>query len=296
MKSNLIIVRYGEIGLKAEYTRKQFENILIKNIKGSLKSKKISFNIKQTRGRIYVHTDQIKTACNVLKKIFGIISVSPVTHTSSDIEYMEKLAIEIANEQLSENMSFALKVTRVGIHKFTSRDVAVRLGDSIVKKTGASVDLTNPDVTLNIEIREKDAYFYFDKIYGVGGLPLGSQGNVLAVINDDTSILAAWYLMKRGCKTIFALSNDSIRDLLEDFIRNWYAKKLIYAVKNNDTKKLKEIISYNQCDAIVTGYFFDDLKSIKKLKEQTHLPVLTPLLSMKIGKVKQDCKKIGLTK
>ncbi|PNX50190.1 MAG: hypothetical protein BV456_07470, partial [Thermoplasmata archaeon M8B2D] len=84
MKSNLIIVRYGEIGLKAEYTRKQFENILIKNIKSSLKRENISSNIKQTRGRIYVHTDQIKTACNILKKIFGIISVSPVVHTISD--------------------------------------------------------------------------------------------------------------------------------------------------------------------------------------------------------------------
>ena len=295
MKSNLIIVRYGEIGLKAEYTRKQFENILIKNIKGSLKRENISFNIKQTRGRIYVHTDQIKTACNILKKIFGIISVSPVVHTISDIDYMEKLAIEIADEKLSENMSFALKVTRVGIHKFTSRDVAIKLGDSIVKKTGASVDLTNPDITINIDIREKDAYFYFDKIHGVGGLPLSSQGNVLAVINDEKSILAAWYLMKRGCNTVFALSNNSIRGLLEDFIRNWYTKKTIYLVKNNDYKKFKEIISYNQCDAIVVGYFVDDLTLIKKLKEKTRLPILTPLLSMEIDKVKQDCKKIGLT-
>jgi thiamine biosynthesis protein ThiI len=296
VKNDLILVRYGEIGLKAEYTRKQFENILIKNIKESLQSKNISFNIKKTRGRIYVYTDQIKTVCNILKKIFGIISVSPVAHTSSDMESMEKLAIEIANEILSENMSFALKVTRDGVHRFTSRDVAVNLGDSIVKKTGASVDLTNPDFTLNIEIREKDAYFYFDKIFGVGGLPRGSQGNVLAIINDETGILAAWYLMKRGCDTVFSLSNDSIRSLLEDFITNWHIKNLIYMAENNDTKKLRKIISDTQCNAVVTGCFNNDLRSIKKLKEETNLPVLTPLVSMSKNEVTQKCKKIGLTK
>ena len=296
MKSNLIIVRYGEIGLKAEYTRKQFENILIKNIKESLKSKLISFNIKQTRGRIYVYTDQIKTACNILKKIFGIISVSPALYTSSNIVSMEKLALEIADEKLSRNMSFALRVTRDGTHKFTSRDVAVKLGNSIVKKTDASVDLTNPDFTLNIEIRGKNAYFYFDKIPCVGGLPLGSQGNVLAIIKDETSILAAWYLMKRGCKTVFALSNDSMASLLEDFIKNWYVKNCIHIVENNNTRKLTEIISDSQCDAIVTGYSVNDLKLIKKLKEQTNLPILTPLISMNIDEVKQNCKKIGLTK
>ena len=296
MKSNLIIIRYGEIGLKAEYTRKQFENILIKNIKESLKSKLISFDIKQTRGRIYVYTDQIKTACNILKKIFGIISVSPALYTSSNIVSMEKLALEIADEKLSRNMSFALKVTRVGTHKFTSREVAVKLGDSIVKKTSASVDLTIPDFTLNIEIRGKNSYFYFDKITCVGGLPFGSQGNVLAIIKDETSILAAWYLMKRGCKTVFALNNDLIGNLLEDFIKNWYVKNCIHAVENNNTRKLMEIISDNQCDAIVTGHSVNDLKLIKKLKEQTNLPILTPLVSMSKYEIKQNCKKIGLTK
>ena len=296
MKSKLIIVRYGEIGLKAEYTRKQFENILIKNIKSSLKSKNIFFNIKKTRGRIYVYTDQIKPVCNILKKIFGIISISPALHTISNVNSMEKLAIEIANEKLSKNMSFALKITRDGIHKFTSRDVAVKLGESISRKTGASVDLTNPDFTLNIEIREKDAYFYLDKVSGVGGLPLGSQGNVLAITNDEASILAAWYIMKRGCNTVFALSNDLIRGFLKDFIKNWYIKNLIYAVENNDNKKLRKIISDNHCDAVVIGYFFEDLRTIKKLKEQTNLPILTPLLSMSKNEVEQNCKKIGLTK
>ena len=77
MKHQLIIIRYGEIGLKSKTTRKHFENILIKNIKNAFKKEKIFNVIKTQMGRIYVYTDEINPAVKVLQKIFGITSVSP---------------------------------------------------------------------------------------------------------------------------------------------------------------------------------------------------------------------------
>jgi thiamine biosynthesis protein ThiI len=296
VKNDLIIVRYGEIGLKARYTRSQFENILVKNIKNALKNEDILSNIKRKRGRIFVLTDQIEPTCKVLKKIFGITSVSPAVTTSSDMDSMEKLAIKIADEQISKDISFALKVTRDGTHGYSSKDVAVKLGDSIVKRTGASVNLTKPDFTLFIEIRDKDSYFYFEKIPGVGGLPLGSQGNVLAIINDKASILAAWYLMKRGCITVFAVNNKSITSTLEKFTKNWYVKNSVYDIENNSSSQLNKIISDYRCNAVVTGHAEEDLLEIKKMKEHTGLTVLTPLISLDADDVENEYKKIGLTK
>ena len=102
MKNELIIVRYGEIGLKAKETRKRFENTLIKNIKNALQTKQISFKTSREQGRIYVYTDQIDESINVLKKIFGIVSVSPALKTYSNLNDISKHAVSISNEKITD--------------------------------------------------------------------------------------------------------------------------------------------------------------------------------------------------
>ena len=82
MNYELIIIRYGEIALKGKETRKYFENCLISNIKTVLILKNISAIIKKERGRIYLYTDYIKESIDVLKRIFGIISISPANTMS----------------------------------------------------------------------------------------------------------------------------------------------------------------------------------------------------------------------
>ena len=75
MNNELIIIRYGEIALKAKYTRKHFENILIRNIKNALKISKIDNNIIKEWGRLYLKTDNIDESILILKNIFGIVSI-----------------------------------------------------------------------------------------------------------------------------------------------------------------------------------------------------------------------------
>ena len=179
MKYELIIVRYGEIGLKAQATRRRFENALVNNIKKAFEMKNISNDIKLMRGRIFVYTEQIKEAIFVLQKIFGITSISPAVKTSSDMDSMKRFGVEISKNQMEKTDSFALRVTREGNHEFTSQDVAVAVGEAVVKATNAKVNLSKPDFTLFIEIRDNVAYFYIEKFAGVGGLPLGTQGNCL---------------------------------------------------------------------------------------------------------------------
>ena len=167
VKHEIILIRYGEIGLKSKPIRRQFEKTLIRNIRNSLKTEKIEFEISKQRGRIYVHTEQIEKSIQILKKIFGITSISPCFRTDSSFNSMKKLTLNITRNKITKDDTFAIRSSRTGIHNFTSQDVAVFLGNCIVEKTNASVDLTNPDLSC-FSPREQDilnmlATKYYDK-------------------------------------------------------------------------------------------------------------------------------------
>jgi thiamine biosynthesis protein ThiI len=302
VKYELILVRYGEIALKGKETRKRFENILVSNIKNAFDQENIINKISKERGRIYIYTNKIKEAINVLKKIFGIISISPSIETTSNINSISHKAINISKEYLDEKKSFALRITRTGDQKFTSQDAAVRIGNDIVNATKTSVDLTNPDFELFIEIRNDKAYLFIEKINGFGGMPIGSQGKILAFIDTPYAILASWYLIHRGCKPIFFSTDESNKDVLEQFMNHWFIKSIVINVDSKDNlyKQIGKTAAKYNCDAIVSRHTLFDkseniLSHIKQLKKQTNLPVLHPLIAMDIEEINRKCREIGLS-
>ena len=303
MEYELIIVRYGEIALKGNTIRRHFENCLVSNIKNALNREQIAHRIKKEWGRIYVYTTYIDKSVDVLRKIFGIVTVSPSVQTKSDMDSMSSLAVNISKDILTEEKTFAIRATRTGNHKYTSRDVVVELGNDLVKATKASVNLTKPDFKLFIEIRDESAYIFTEKIRGTGGLPLGTQGKILALIDDSDSILAAWYLMRRGCKIIFANINKSSTDTLNSFITNWYAESEVTMIDPKQPSfytNLDKIASERNCDAVVTGHtIFEDSKNelsdIKLMKKHINLPILNPLIAMKKEDINKKCKEIRIS-
>jgi len=112
---------------------------------------------------------------------------------------------------LDTNQSFAIKTTRVGQHPFSSQDISVQVGAYILTNLSdrqIKVNLTNPDHTIYIEIRDKETYLFNQIIYGTGGLPYGSQGKAVSLISGGIdSPIASWLMMKRGCK-IFPIFAD----------------------------------------------------------------------------------------
>jgi thiamine biosynthesis protein ThiI len=297
----LIIVRYGEIALKGRETRKHFESILIKNIKYALKKNNIPNKIEKEWGRIYVYTEQINKSVLVLKKIFGITSISPAMQTLSEMSYISKLSVEVSKKELTKRKSFAIRATRTGKHNFTSQDVAIQIGNDIVKATKAFVNLTKPDFELFIEIRGDKAFIFTKKIRGVSGMPFGSQGRILALIDDKYSILAAWYLIRRGCKVTFIITKKSNLNILNSFIKNWYLDSDIFQLKpgKNFVKEINNIGYEKNCQAIVTSYsLFDKSKKtlldIKTFKKSINFTVLHPLIVMDKKMINKKCKEIGI--
>jgi thiamine biosynthesis protein ThiI len=116
---------------------------------------------------------------------------------------MSSAAVRIASPLLTDEQSFGIRARRTGTHDFSSKDIGEFVGRAIEKATGASVQLSKPDLQLFIEVRANNAYLYTEVIPGVGGLPLGTQGKIIALISGGLdSPVAAWLMMKRGCMII----------------------------------------------------------------------------------------------
>jgi thiamine biosynthesis protein ThiI len=299
---DLIIIRYGEIALKGKYTRGQFENKLVKNIKEALNTHNIKNNILRESGRIYLNCKIDRSIIRILKKIFGIKSFSPALKTKSDIDFIIKIALNIIKNKLYKENSFAIRVTRTGEHDFTSQDIAKYVGKIVKQATNAKVNLSNPDFELFIEIRKKYAYLFTKKIDGPAGMPLGTQGKFLSIIEDKKSILASWFLLRRGCDAIFAILERSYNDEINQFKSDWFLSTKSYDLTKRDNdiyKYLNEISITENCSCVVSGNILsknidEEITKIKSLKNNLLLPIITPLIAMDKKEVKKKCNDIGI--
>ena len=203
MKADIIVARYGELALKSDKVRRRFEKRLVHNIKASIDGE---VNVRQAR--IYIDPVDFDDTLEKLGRIFGIVSYSPAVSTKSTFEDIEKTVSEYTDYLVDEglidgNTKFAISCRRVGNHDFSSQEMAAFAGAVVVRKIGAPVDLSNPEITIFLEVRDGDTYVYHEKIPGPGGLPLGTQGKVVALVSSGIdSPVATYLMMKRGCQVI----------------------------------------------------------------------------------------------
>lgn len=150
-------------------------------------------------GRIFVKTADTKAAL-ATARVFGVVSTSRVEACAADLDVIASAALELVSPLLTQGKSFGIHARRTGTHQFSSKDIGVVVGRKIVERLAAPVKLSQPDVPLFIDVRADRAYLYTEIIRGVGGLPLGTQGKVIALISGGIdSPVAAWLMMKRGC-------------------------------------------------------------------------------------------------
>src|SRR3989338_1837866 len=194
----LITVHYGELALKGT-NRSEFENILINNIKKALSGESYE-KIEKRQLRILIH---LNTQSNVdiiikkLKTIFGIKWFSYAISCKPDITEIKDTVL-----QHIQNDGKTIKVQTNRADKSfpsTSMEINKRVGQ-VLYENKFKIDVKNPEVRISIEILKERANIFFDKIAGLGGLPVGSSGRVLCLLSGGIdSPVAAWLMMKRGC-------------------------------------------------------------------------------------------------
>ncbi|PID43891.1 MAG: tRNA 4-thiouridine(8) synthase ThiI [Proteobacteria bacterium] len=151
----------------------------------------------------------IGLVADMLQRIPGIANILLVEqHDLVDFDQVTNLAIDYYAQEIA-GKSFVVRVRRAGRHSFTSTQMEQYVGGGLLAHTSADrVDLRNPEVTINIEVRGNDLFLVKKRYEGLGGFPLGSQEPVLSLISGGFDSVAASYLtMRRGLKTHFCFFN-----------------------------------------------------------------------------------------
>jgi len=218
---NTIICRYCEIALKGK-NRSMFEQRLIDNLKYLLRDLK-DIKIVRMRGRICIEhkdksifsEDELILIKVQLEKAFGLSSFSAGISCEPTMEAMKDAVKNCSQSTFDKafiakkSPSFRVRARRADKRfPIKSRDMEIEIATLIDELYNAEkklrVDLEDADITVSCEVREKNAFVYFEKHLGPGGLPTGSNGSVLALLSGGIdSPVASSMLMKRGCNVDF---------------------------------------------------------------------------------------------
>lgn len=195
----VILLRFSEIFLKGN-NRKFFEKKLIDNIKETLKSYEYRFSTSQNRYVVSDYDVDLETEIvERLKKVFGIYSLSVANKVKTDFDEIRKAAVDLFDDT---PLKFRVTVRRADKRvKIPSPVMAAEIGGDILEKyPDTSVDLTNFDKEVYVDIRENGyTYIFLDKIHCAGGMPVGSSGKALCLLSGGIdSPVAAYMMAKRG--------------------------------------------------------------------------------------------------
>ena len=202
---SILLIRYAEIGLKSAPVRRRFENQLKDNILTMLMEDGVEALVTKRGARYYVEATDPDAAVRSVRKVFGVASISVAEVCSSKMEDMCAVAAEYSKGRISEGQSFAVKARREGSQGYSSMDVGREVGSAIFlanEDIGVKVNLTDPEVIFYVEGRDNQACIFQDYIRCHAGLPVGSQGKVVAHVEDDRGLVSAWLMMKRGCRVL----------------------------------------------------------------------------------------------
>jgi len=254
---NTILVRYAEMGLKGPPVRRRFERTLLDNIMSMFAQEGVEALVEAGEGRVYVRTDSMEKAVGALTRTFGVASVSPAISCPSDREKIASAAADFSKDLMGPEDSFAIRARREGSHPFTSMDLARAGGSAVLgvnRDKGVRVDLTSPRVQILLEVRGPMTYIYSQIFNGPGGLPLGSQGKVVAIVEKERDLLSAWLMMKRGCRTALLTETPEMGVPLS----RWSPE-----LKVEPLESLERMISNWGALGVVYGYTYDEMEKIK---------------------------------
>ncbi|NOQ38604.1 hypothetical protein GQ472_07015 [archaeon] len=285
---HLILCRYGELWLKSRPVMEKFYSRMISNMHRMLAKEDITFKIKKQRNRVFVETDNPKKAIEILKRTFGLISISPVLKAPADYDIIEAELLKIAEKKLKGNKkSFAVKVKRIGTHDITSKEMESRWGYAVGSRYDNPVNLTKPEVSLSVEVRNDVAYIFTDTYSCAGGLPVGVEGTVAAFLDNENDLISAYLIMKRGCSVVALAKNKVLAEKLNLFTTDLE----IIEYKKDWMPALKEAVENHKAKALVSG---ETLENMTDLEKKVDLPILRPIIGLGDDKIQNIRTLIGI--
>lgn len=202
MKADIILLKYGEISLKG-LNRPMFEKQLLANVAKAL-APLGKFSIRKSQSTVYVeplgNDIDMQAATERLSKVFGIVNICPAAKCQKTIEDIERTTLECLSQIDLNGNTFKVEAKREDKQfPMNSPQLCRHMGAVILKNTeGLSVDVHNPDILVQIEIR-KEAFIFTQKVSGAGGMPVGTAGRAALLLSGGIdSPVAGWMISKRG--------------------------------------------------------------------------------------------------
>jgi thiamine biosynthesis protein ThiI len=325
-----VVIHYGELALKGR-NRPWFINTLVRSIRTAL----ADLEVRDTRammGRIVVRLGPSADWEDVrarLARVPGIGNFSRATHVAPDLAAMgDAIVAAVAGRSAA---SFRVAARRADKRfPVPSPDIEREIGRRVQTATGWPVNLSSPDVTIRIEVLSSDAFFFFDKHAGAGGLPVGTSGKAMCLLSGGIdSPVAAWRLIRRGCRAYFVhfhsypiLSNTSqekARSLVEILTRAQLRSRLFLVPFGGIQQQVVvtvppplRVVAYRRlmvriaehlarrvgAHALVTGDSLGQVASqtidnLGVIEGAAKLPILRPLIGFDKEEITAEARRIG---
>jgi len=200
------LIKYAEIGIKGK-NRYLFEDALVSQFSHALKKCEGKFLVRKTQGRIFVDAQtefDFDEVVEHLKLVFGISGICPVVYVEDEgFEKLCETVVDYMKEVYPDpNKTFKVQARRARKnYPKDSMEINMDMGEAILNAIPEmKVDVHNPDITLNIEVREM-IYIYSEIIPGPGGMPVGTGGKAMLLLSGGIdSPVAGYMISKRGVK------------------------------------------------------------------------------------------------
>ncbi len=205
MFERALLIHYHEIGLKGR-NRSVFERRLKDNLDAVLRGLPVA-EVERIASRLVVPVLEPAPVGEVVDRVLrvpGISSASLAFKTSRLDHDIDKAAL-LALKDAEPYRTFRVEARRSNTdYPRPSMDINRDVGRHILENTtGKQVDLSNPDVTCHIEVVQGDTYVYTRKLRGIGGLPVGTAGKIVALLSAGIdSPVATWRMIRRGAVVV----------------------------------------------------------------------------------------------
>ena len=328
MKS--VVVHYQEIALKGN-NRPWFISRLVRNLRRATSDLDIRA-VRALMGRIEIQLGPAASwpeARDRLARVFGVGNFAQAGRTPLDLD-------AIAGEILRDLGDRQVKTFRVSARRadkrypLTSPQIEREVGGRIKEVKGWTVDLSNPELTIHVEALTNEAFYFFGKERGAGGLPVGTSGRVVCLLSGGIdSPVAAWRMMRRGCRVQFVhfhsypilsrASQEKVRELATLLTRYQYDSRLFLVpfgeiqqrvvlsvapplrvvVYRRLMMRIAETIALrHRGQAIVTGEVVGQVASqtienMTSINNVVSLPVLRPLIGMDKEEITAEAQRLG---
>ena len=327
---NSIVVHYQELALKGK-NRPWFLGRLVRHLRHAVSDLDVTA-VRALMGRIEIvlgPTAPLEAVSERIRSTFGIANFSLAGRSSLDLDEMAQAILRDLGERSCR--SFRVSARRADKRfPMTSPQVEREVGGRIKEAKGWKVDLDDPELDIRLELLTDQAFYFFGKERGPGGLPTGTAGRVACLLSGGIdSPVASHRMMKRGCTVTFVhfhsypilsrASQEKARELVT-LLTRWQHRSRLYLVPFGEIQQqvvlsvpgpmrvvvyrrlmlriAERIARQRHCQALVTGDVVGQvasqtLENLAVVGNVASLPLLRPLIGMDKDEITNEAQKLG---